>query len=822
MTRRINRTIYITVVSIAIVMASAAMFTAVQSFAHTGSLHSNQAVMKGKALDVGISINGTTYIVSPSGEAWRWGSSFGEEWSYIGGEGLLRIDVGPDNRPWAVDRSGRILFYNSAYWEKRGDGAIDIGVGPNGVVLALLRAGRIVGWDPETKRFRQYLASTGRRIDVDLRGLPWIVDDDGQLAHYNGQEWRVFDTVARDVSVGPDGEVFIADDEGTASRHLTSAISQDVPGFSNVVSLSAGPKGHLWAVREDQSILTMSLFEEERGIRSASVDGTATRPSMAEILNIQRRRRSSVDVARITSSAPFEFVLVSGIAATDIGIGADGSVFAVDNEGRFKRFNQRAGVFFDFPGQIRAIAVDREGNPWGVTPSGDVFRHNGRDWRQLTGAFETARDIAVNSRDAAFITDVNDRVFRFDVETNRFVLYPGLNGARIAVDPAGRPWTVDSDGAVFRCDGEVGCSRTPAPKSADIGIGPDGSIFLASARNDLSRYNPSEQKFVFLSRIGTGITVVEVGPRGRPWVIDVNNRVFASGFFKRDERNDVQTALTTRTETSDVPSIVFTKRLRLPGFTDVRRRISDAGTVRASRSGDVVVTADSGVIWRFDKTSKRFKTAKITAPLVTQSFGPAVPITALFPDGRLVFLDSVVGATSTTHRIFLQRKIGRPAAELMTEITLDNDNKGGRIHVGPEQVLYFSIIEETPVRSRLFRMNPGRKILTEINVAAAGVDPIENFLEQSGGGQENVLHNVFINIETERESIRTLTGKRFEKIFETDNEITGITSNDDYLYACIDEILSRFNESTKKFTSTTTRCLNIAATPENLIFYIKP
>lgn len=809
---------------LAVVLAVAVSLVATtQSDAHVASGHTHQIALKGRAVDVGISAGGVTYIVSPDGRAWRWGSSFGEEWSFVGGTELVRVDVDQNNRPWAVDRAGGIYFYNSVYWEKRGAGAIDIGVGPTGVVLALQKSGRIIGWNQRTKRFDPYLERKGRRIDVDKNGLPWIVDGEGRLARFTGKRWQTFETEVRDVSIGPNGGVYVARDNGTAVLHLTSAISQAVAGFTRIVSLSAGPNGHLWGVREDRSIVSMSLFAKERGIKPAAPVVRPRRPTIAELVDNHRRRRNSVaNAAIVTSNAPLEFVLVPNIRAFDVGIGGDGTVFVVDSDGFFNLFSERDRKFSRFPGQIQAVAVDSKGNPWGVAPGGEVFRHDGSDWVEVGGAFGTARDIAINFKNQVFITNDEQQVFRFNETTGIFILYPGVRGARIAVDPRGRPWTVDRDGAVFRCDGEEGCTQTPVTKAQDIGIGPDGSIFLASVANALLRYNEREGGFEFLPRVGSGVRVVDVGPRGRPWVIDVDGRLYASAFFKRDETDDAEKERSTRTETSTLPTIVFTKRLRLPRFTDVRRRIANAGTVRASRNGEVLVTAEDGSIWRFDRARQRFFKKGITAPLVAQSVGPDVPITAITPDGRLVYLEDIVGASSTTHKLFEQRKIGRRGVKLLLEITLSNDNEDARIHVGPEGIVYFTIIEASTGRSRIFSTPTARRRLVEVDVAGAGVDPVANFLVGQGGGRANQFATVFENLNSGRDAIQILRDGKFEKLFETTKEITTFASSEKSFFACIEEVLSRFNTKSRRFDRTTTRCLNIAVTPEELVFYIKP
>lgn len=241
--------------------------------------------------------------------------------------------------------------------------------------------------------------------------------------------------------------------------------------------------------------------------------------------------------------------------AQDIGIGSDGSVFIVSLDGaKLGRYSNQRKKFIDFPGELIKVAVSPDGNPWGVNNLKEVFRHNGKDWIQVKGA--SAIDIGIGADRTVFVTDVDEVLFRFEPTLNRFKRYPGVKGLRVAVDPKGRPWTINSVGRIRRCDSQP-CATVPR-KGIDISIGPDGSVFLVDQKKDLLRFDFGINNWKKIPAVKFDSRLVSVGPNGRPWVVDVNGRVYVSTFFDRDEEGDLQVAQRTIKRTTTIKKSIFT------------------------------------------------------------------------------------------------------------------------------------------------------------------------------------------------------------------------------------------------------------------------
>ena len=48
---------------------------------------------------------------------------------------------------------------------------------------------------------------SGKRIAVDPKGNPWIVDENGQILQHSEDKWTRVKGKARDIAIGPEGSV---------------------------------------------------------------------------------------------------------------------------------------------------------------------------------------------------------------------------------------------------------------------------------------------------------------------------------------------------------------------------------------------------------------------------------------------------------------------------------------------------------------------------------------------------------------------------------------------------------------------------------------
>jgi hypothetical protein len=90
---------------------------------------------------------------------------------------------------------------------------------------------------------------------------------------------------------------------------------------------------------------------------------------------------------------------------------------------------------------------------------------------------------------------------------------------RIAVDPAGTPWVVNSGNAIFRWNGS-GWQQMPGA-ARDIGIGANGAVWVIGTDQSPYRWNGSNW-----SRISGGAVLISVDPSGNPWVVNASGQIF--------------------------------------------------------------------------------------------------------------------------------------------------------------------------------------------------------------------------------------------------------------------------------------------------------
>ena len=477
--------------------------------------------------------------------------------------------------------------------------AVDIssaGDEENTYVAIIARNGKTMYWDENRQAWQAFQSGvtqpdSAARIAIDAKGSPWVVSAEGKIWHLAEQQWIVLPGSAADIAIGPEGSVFIS---GTDRRlYQWDPKHKGWTGVANInqsALAAVGPNGKPWYVSTEGAILASDLFEDEE-----EKERRAAAPAESAV-------RRPGDPAIVTSTEPYEFVKVRGYAS-ELAIGADGSVFVSGPDGQLLRWSPINKAFVEFPGALSRIAVDRAGNPWGLS-GGTIYRFDGTLWTTVPGK---AVDIAVGYEGTVMITDADETVYRYDPQLNRFARLPqSIKGSRIAVDPQGNPWTIRKDNSIFRCIPDS-CTRTPR-KGTSIAIGPDNSVFMTDADQHLYRWDTTGETW---ERINTFIptTIVAVGPTGRPWVIDKNGAIYSSRFFERYELDDAEEILaaSAKTSRSPVSTFTFTKSIL---FQKAPMPVGETA-LTISVGADGVVYAQSspfpGELYRYNPKTSRFE-----------------------------------------------------------------------------------------------------------------------------------------------------------------------------------------------------------------------
>jgi hypothetical protein len=148
-------------------------------------------------------------------------------------------------------------------------------------------------------------------------------------------------------------------------------------------------------------------------------------------------------------------------------------------------------------------------------------------WTALPG---TALSIGANAKGDVWLignaSGADHPIYRKNGTT--WQLMPG-GGTRIAVDPAGNAWVVNSAGAIYHFTGTA-WQKIAGPKSIDIGVGANGSVWVIGADYSISRltvpYN-SPGPYEWQAVPGGGLRIA-VGPDGNPWVVNAAHEIYHS------------------------------------------------------------------------------------------------------------------------------------------------------------------------------------------------------------------------------------------------------------------------------------------------------
>ncbi len=728
----------------------------------------------GRAIDIAINEEEQIYALDQGGALWRWDPSE-LRWRSMAGR-FVRISAAEGNRPWAVDKDGGVHRYNGLWWEQKAANVLDVAADTRGNVYIAKTDHTLWKWYALRSEWRP-IPGKAVRIDIAADQSLWAVRPDRSVFVYDGNEWTPFGGRAFDLAAGPIGAVVIATPEGDIRRLNMQNRSWDlVPGVGSIVTVAITPTGGLWAVNRGGEIYTNQKLkaevqeeEEEEGgkakgikaptifapVRQASLltvsqskapqivaPPLSAEPTVPETKsNNPQTAAASIDPATISGPDDFKFVNTRKQASL-LAIGKDGSVFGLEKSGDILRWSNHRRDFEEFPGSLVRIAVDPEGNPWGISVLGRVFRHDGRTWRQILGA--AASDIAIGGDGSIIIANSSGDLFRFVAADERFVRTNG-NGLLVAVDPEGHPWTIRSDQLVQRCD--VTPCKPLGQKAISISIGPDGRVWIVSTSDRLMRLDEKSDRFVVVPTLGLSVHDVASGPNGFPWVTTADDIALSSRFFERGEAEDRATAAATGEDTvgtgaTDTPvsnqmdGFTFTKNMRFETLGRGDLDMFDTLYMDAGNDGHIYAYNYSGSFTKFDEASKSFK----FFPTQLGSFGLRMEDFTVESNGALwAFINDAQGFMNGLYR---------ESNNTYQEFTVPGGENAG-VTAAPDDTIY-AIFTFSGGKQYLYQKAPNtnqfRRFSNYSQVAGAGVGP----------GQD-----VWI-INTENE-VMQWTGRRFER-----------------------------------------------------------
>lgn len=163
--------------------------------------------LSGDAVDIGAGPVGNMWAISKSGEAKRFlagkwkGRKIKGTRIDAGRQGLACM-VGPNSEPHCFVTRGKRQLPGKV---------TDIGVGPKGQIWALdaKRANCNYGVQKWTGKKWEKISGGAVRIDVDPKGMPWVINSNNNIFRYDGAKWHQLIGSAWDIGIGAKGEVWV-------------------------------------------------------------------------------------------------------------------------------------------------------------------------------------------------------------------------------------------------------------------------------------------------------------------------------------------------------------------------------------------------------------------------------------------------------------------------------------------------------------------------------------------------------------------------------------------------------------------------------------
>ena len=206
--------------------------------------------------------------------------------------------------------------------------------------------------------------------------------------------------------------------------------------------------------------------------------------------------------------------------ASDIGVSADGSVWAIGTDergGGFGIYQWLGTTLQRVAGGALRIDVDPNGIPWIVNDSHSIYRLQDGTWQRMGG---NARDIGIGADGSVW---VNSGGGTYLYDEGDWVGVRG-SGVRIDVDPNGVPWVIDHTNDIHQLIAGRWIQR--CGEARDIGIGGDGSVWIVGTSEDDGGHHIYRWNGTAWIRVPGSSRQISVGPDGYPWVANSGGDIY--------------------------------------------------------------------------------------------------------------------------------------------------------------------------------------------------------------------------------------------------------------------------------------------------------
>lgn len=206
--------------------------------------------------------------------------------------------------------------------------------------------------------------------------------------------------------------------------------------------------------------------------------------------------------------------------ASDIGVGANGSVWAVGTDeraGGFGIYHWNGFSWGRVKGGAVRIDVDPMGSPWIINDSHRIYRRVDNRWQRLPGE---ARDIGIGADGSVWVTSGGGTYYFNGVDWDPF----RGSATRIDVDPSGQPWVVTRADQIYQLIAGRWIRRPGSGR--DIGIGADGSVWLVGTSDEEGGHGVYRWNDEGWNKVTGSLRQISVDADGYPWGASSSGKIY--------------------------------------------------------------------------------------------------------------------------------------------------------------------------------------------------------------------------------------------------------------------------------------------------------
>jgi hypothetical protein len=537
--------------------------------------------------ELSVGPQGTIMVVTQLGAVHRWDPAT-KQWFLLDQiTSAVDIALGPDDKPWFLTSSGRIL-------------ATDLFI-QNDATRAETKPAlftRLLKW----KRVR----GTATDLSISAQGDVLTVDAESNVWQWKGKDnWTLMPGRMRKVAAAAQGAWGI-DLEGRVLKFIGGYWAAQ--GLSQATHIAAADNGDAFALADNGKLFVFNAIKRQWFAAGGPVASyLAVGKSLPWLIDLRGR------VWTWRDGAWAELPITN---AQTIGVGSEGSVYITTPEQTILWLDQREKVWKAASGKASKIVVGAGGAPWIVGERNETygstlfFAENDkviqtRDAQSqaaarpvftvpppaasvlppstkpvsltaLTGAYQ---DVGVGADGSVLAVGVDGGLYCLQKAEQRFASLGGATGRRIAVDQGGTPWLINQAQDIQHFS--QGRWQIIADfKAQDIAVGSDNTVY-AIEKNQQAVYKITDGvPNPVLGSDGALIRAKKLAILGAQlWLITLTDRV----------------------------SVCTTRKCNAYSQT--------AQAIAASADGSVMVVDNSGTLLRYDPKTDSFVSYPTTVNL---------------------------------------------------------------------------------------------------------------------------------------------------------------------------------------------------------------